>query len=127
MNDEEDSPFIARVSSFQKGFRDMYAIVDNNGRQVKVKQGDLVLIDTVDLKEGDAFTFPKVLLYSDGKGDVRVGQPVLENVKVSGTVAGLTKGPKLVAFKYRRREGWHRKIGHRQKYNQVKIESIVVS
>ena len=105
----------------------MYAIVDNNGKQLKVKQGDLVLIDTLDLNEGDQFTFPKVLLYSDGNGEVRIGQPVLDNVKVSGKVAGLTKGPKLVAFKYRRREGWHRKVGHRQKYNQVKIESIVAS
>ena len=102
----------------------MYAIVENGGRQLMVKQGDTVLVDRVDLKPGDDFTFPKVLLYSDEKGDVQVGKPALENVKVSGKVAEPVAGPKLVAFKFRRREGWHRKVGHRQKFGQVKIESI---
>ena len=110
-----------------KGVRVMYAIVENGGRQLLVKQGDNVLVDCVDLKPGDDYAFAKVLLYSDENGDVRIGKPALENVKVSGKVGKLKAGPKLVAFKFRKREGWHRKIGHRQKYGQVKVETISAS
>jgi len=94
---------------------------------LKVKQGDTVLIDKLGLTPGDDFTFDKVLFYSDEQGDVRVGKPALDNVKVMAKVAGSANGPKLIAFKYKRREGYHRKKGHRQHFGQVRIEGISAS
>jgi len=105
----------------------MYAIVQNGGRQLKVKAGETVQIDSLGLNPGDDFTFDKVLFYSDEKGDVRVGKPSLDDVKVIAKVAGSANGPKLVAFKYKKREGYHRKKGHRQHFGQVRIENITVS
>jgi len=105
----------------------MYAIVDTHGRQLKVRKGETVLVDNPNLELGKEFTFDKVIFYTDEQGDIRIGKPVLDNVKVTGKVAGTASGPKLVVFKYRRRKSMQRKTGHRQKYGQVKIQDIVVS
>jgi len=105
----------------------MYAIVKTGGRQLKVRQGETVLVDNLELNPGDEFTFEKVLFYSDESGDVRVGKPTLDNVKVIGRAGRIAPGPKLIAFKYQRREGYHRKKGHRQKFGQVTIQSISAS
>ena len=102
----------------------MYAIVDQGGNQHKVREGDLVQIDTAPLQPGDSFTFDRVLMYSDEAGDVRVGTPLLSNVAVVGTVKGALKGPKTIAIRYKKRKGIRTRHGHRQDYQQVLIQDI---
>jgi large subunit ribosomal protein L21 len=101
----------------------MYAIIDDHGRQYTVRAGDLI---DVDLKGGEgqeSITFDRVLMVRDGSG-TRVGTPTVEGAKVTGTVLGEVKGRKIVFRKYRRRKNYRRKIGHRQHFTRVRIESI---
>jgi len=105
----------------------MYAIVENGGKQLKVREGDTVLVDKLGLTPGEEVAFEKVLFYSDEVEDVRVGTPLLSTVAVTGTASGSAAGRKLTVFKFRKRKSSQCKTGHRQKYTQVRIESIKAS
>ena len=102
----------------------MYAIVKNGSRQLKVREGDMVLVDNSELAPGEDYAFDNVLLYSDEAGSVQIGSPALGNVTVSGTVVREATGPKLVVFTYRKRKSSQRRKGHRQHYSEVRIKSI---
>ena len=101
----------------------MYAIIEDSGTQFKVTTGDTIRIDR---KVGDgekSVTFDRVLLVG-GEGDPRIGDPIVSGATVTADVVGAAKGPKVVSVKHRRRKGYHKKIGHRQKYTAVKITGI---
>lgn len=104
----------------------MYAIIRDRGNQYKVSQGEVVQIDLMaDKNDGDAVQFEEVLLTSDGQGGVQLGAPVLAGATVSGTVVNaLAKGEKIDVVHFRRRKDSMSKVGHRQKYTQVKIDQI---
>jgi large subunit ribosomal protein L21 len=103
----------------------MYAVIRDGGREYRVAEGDTVDLDLkAGLAEGDELELPDVLLLSRGGDDVVVGTPLVEGAAVKATVEGLVKGDKLVAYKYRRRQGHHRKKGHRQSYTRVRITGI---
>ena len=74
---------------------------------------------------GDSVTFDKIIMTSDGE-QVSVGKPYLENARVTGRIMRQGKARKVIAFKFRRRKGYRKKIGHRQQFTQVKIENINV-
>lgn len=103
----------------------MYAVIRDNGREYRVAEGETV---DIDLKraasEGEEIRFSDVLLLSRSDDDVVVGTPLVEGASVTATVEGLVKGEKLIAYKYKRRQGYHRKKGHRQKYTRVRITGI---
>jgi len=105
----------------------MYAIVQTGGRQLKVREGETVIIDNPNLTPGQQFKFDKVLLYSDEQGEVKVGKPALDNVTVSGVCARVVKAPKLVVLKFRRRKNSKTKTGHRQHHGSIRIEKISVA
>lgn len=100
----------------------MYAIIEEGGRQYKVTSGDTILIDR---EAGDekTITFDRVLLIA-GEGSPKIGLPTVANAKVSADVIGAEKGDKIDIQKYKRRKGYHKKIGHRQRYLRVKITGI---
>ncbi|MGN6507355.1 MAG: 50S ribosomal protein L21 [Tepidisphaeraceae bacterium] len=102
----------------------MYAIIDQNGKQYKVSSGDRIKLDTP-LEEGvSTLTFDRVLLIGGGEGAAQIGAPVVAGATVTADVIGQVKGKKIVTQKYARRKGFHKKIGHRQKYTEVKITAI---
>ena len=107
----------------------MYAIVEQGGKQYKVSQGDKINIELVDLAEGaDSVDIEKVLMISDGD-EVKIGKPYIDGAKVVAKLSdpegdSIAKGPKLYPTKFRRRKNSRRRIGHRQKYLSVIIESI---
>jgi len=101
----------------------MFAIIENNGKQLKVAKDELVKIDKADLKAGAKVTFDKVLLVSDGKSP-KVGTPTVSGASVIGKVVEDKKDPKVIVFKKKRRHNYRRKIGHRQEFTIVKIEDI---
>ena len=68
-------------------------------------------------------TFDKVLMVG-GAGAAKIGQPLVAGATVVAEVIGAVKGPKVASVKYRRRKGFHKEIGHRQKYTEVKISAI---
>lgn len=101
----------------------MHAIIETGGKQYRVQEGDIIDIELLsDAKDGKV-EFKNVLFIGDGK-KAHVGAPRLENSLVQGEVIGDVKGPKVIAFKYKRRKSHHRKVGHRQKYNRVQIKEI---
>ena len=103
----------------------MYAVVETGGKQYKVSAGELVDVDKLSLEVGDKIELDRVLLVAEGE-EVRVGQPTVEGAKVLATVADHVKGPKLIIFKYRPRQRYRRKKGHRQTYTRLTIDEIVV-
>ena len=105
----------------------MYAIVEINGQQFKVEQGQKLFINHLrDAEEGQNVEFDKVLLV-DNEGAVTVGAPTVEGAKVVCEVINpLVKGDKVIVFKMKRRKDYRKKNGHRQQYTQVEIKSLIV-
>jgi large subunit ribosomal protein L21 len=103
----------------------VYAIIEDGGRQYKVAPGDKIYIDIRDLPENqETIEFDRVLAVGEGEG-ARIGQPLVEGVKVVGRLDGELKGDKLRIVKFRRRKNYRRVMGHRQKHLQVTISEIV--
>jgi large subunit ribosomal protein L21 len=103
----------------------MYAILDVNNRQYKVKQGQEIYVDLQTAEVGTDLTFNKVLL-AENEGNIRVGTPNLPNAKVSAKVLDHVKGDKVIVFKKKRRKGYRVKKGHRQQFTKVRIDSITI-
>ncbi|OGO05024.1 MAG: 50S ribosomal protein L21 [Chloroflexi bacterium RBG_13_56_8] len=101
----------------------MYAIVETGGKQYKVSVGETVEVERLDVEPGETVDLPRVLMVGDGD-DVRVGRPILEDAKVSATVLKHGRGPKLTIFKYRAKQRYRRKGGHRQDYTCLRIDEI---
>ena len=101
----------------------MYAIIDESGKQFKVTSGDTILIDREGTPDEKTITFNRVLLVA-GEGQPKIGSPTIEGASVTADVLGPAKGKKVDIIKYRRRKGYHKHIGHRQKYLRVKITGI---
>ena len=101
----------------------MYAIVNTGGKQYKIKQGDVLRVEKIPGEVGSPVSFDKVLMFSDGE-NVNIGRPVLDNVAVKGHIVDQGKDKKIVVFKYKRRKRYRRKLGHRQQYTEIKIDSI---
>lgn len=99
-----------------------YAIIKTGGRQYRVAEGDTVDVDLLDLEAGKQATFD-VLMHSDGD-KVTHGSPVVSGAKVTAEVVEQRKDKKVIAFKYRRRKGYHRTVGHRRKLTRLKIMTI---
>jgi len=103
----------------------VYAIIRTGGRQFRVVEGDTLDVDLLDVEPGKTATFGDVLLFADGK-DVTHGNPLVSGAKVTAEVLEQRKDKKVVAFKYKRRKGYHRTVGHRRKLTRVKIKTIDV-
>jgi len=102
----------------------MYAVIRTGGKQHRVEVGEVVRVESLEGQTGDAVVFDDVLALGDGDA-VRVGTPMLEGAKVLGTVVSQGRGKKIVIFTYKRRQNSNRRrMGHRQSYTAVKIESI---
>ncbi len=101
----------------------MYAIVNTGGKQYKIQQGVVLRVEKIPGEVGSPVSFDKVLMFSDGE-NVNIGRPVLDNVAVKGHIVDQGKGKKIIVFKYKRRKRYRRKLGHRQQYTEIKIDSI---
>ena len=100
-----------------------YAIIRTGGRQFRVAEGDTVDLDLLDVEAGKTATFSDVLMFADGK-NVTHGDPLVAGARVTAEVLEQRKDKKVIAFKYKRRKGYHRTVGHRRKLTRVKIKSI---
>ncbi len=99
-----------------------YAVIKTGGKQYKVSAGDVIEVEKLDLEVGKDATFSEVLLTSDGKA-IKTGADI-KGVSVIAEVLEQKKDKKVVAFKYKRRKGYHRTVGHRRKLTKLKIKSI---
>jgi large subunit ribosomal protein L21 len=94
-----------------------YAIIRTGGRQYRVAEGDTVDVDLLDIAPGKQATF-EVLMHVDGD------KVTLGSGKITAEVVEHRKDKKVIAFKYKRRKGYHRTVGHRRKLTRVRIKSI---
>ncbi len=101
----------------------MYAIVRTGGKQYQVASGDLLRVEKLDGSVGDSIDINAVLMVVDD-GDVKIGQPLLENAKVTATIAEQGRSKKVIVFKKKRRKGYRLKRGHRQAYTALRIGEI---
>ncbi|MDA0321163.1 MAG: 50S ribosomal protein L21 [Verrucomicrobia bacterium] len=100
-----------------------YAVIETGGKQYRVKSGDKLQVEHLDIDAGQEVNFEHVLAVSDGK-TLNVGTPNVKGVKVYARVIDHLRGPKLVAFKKNRRKGYTRKVGHRQELTTLQIDTI---
>jgi large subunit ribosomal protein L21 len=101
-----------------------YAIIKTGGRQYRVEEGDTLDVDRLDVEAGKTATLGDVLLYADAD-NVTHGSPI-DGAKVTAEVVEHRKDKKVIAFKYKRRKGYHRTVGHRRQLTRLKIKSIAV-
>ena len=101
----------------------MYAVLETGAKQYRVAAGDTLEVERLDVEAGQPVTFDKVLLVNND-GKVAVGTPTVAQASVLADVVSHIRGPKLIAFKMKRRKGYHRKVGHRQELTVVKIKEI---
>ena len=106
----------------------MFAIFEGLGRQYKVSVGDIIRVDQIvneanDVETGSKIIFTQVLMLG-GDQDSKVGIPYVKGATVTGEVLKNDKEKKVIAFKKKRRKGYHRKIGFRRQYTEVLIKEI---
>ena len=102
-----------------------YAIIEDGGKQYKVVEGGTIDVDLYKTDIGDQVDLDRVLLISDSD-DVTLGTPFIPGAKVEATVASHYKAPKIIVFKYKPKQRYRVKQGHRQKYTRLNIDSIVL-
>lgn len=102
----------------------MFAVIKTGGKQYSVSAGDAIIVMTIAGEPGDAVTFDNVLMLG-GDGKARVGAPFIEGASVAAEIVEQKRGPKVIAFKKRRRQNSKRKRGHRQDLTLVRITSLV--
>ncbi|MEM7227658.1 MAG: 50S ribosomal protein L21 [Planctomycetota bacterium] len=103
----------------------MYAIIEDSGTQIKVQEGDVIDVDLRPLDDGtSSLSFDRVLVVGDGESAGNIGTPYVSGAKVAADIVGEIKGDKIDVIKFKRRKGYRRKQGHRQRYLRVKITGI---
>jgi large subunit ribosomal protein L21 len=106
----------------------MYAIVDVKDKQFKVREGDTLYVPYhSEADEDDTLPLDRVLLVSDGDGDVTLGTPAVEGASATARVLEHVKGDKVIVFKKKRRKRYRVKRGHRQQYTRIEIESLTTN
>lgn len=100
-----------------------YAIIQTGGKQYRVAEGDILDVEKLSLEAGQSTTLTDVLMIADGE-KITVGAPFVEKASVKAEVVEQWKDEKVIAFKFRRRKGYHRTVGHRRQLTKLKITAI---
>ena len=102
-----------------------FAVIETGGKQYMVSVGDVIEVELLsgELNSGDTVEFDKVLMVDNGT-DTTIGAPYIKGAKVKATFQGVKKGVKLTIVRYKAKSNRDRKLGHRQKHAQVKIEAL---
>jgi large subunit ribosomal protein L21 len=101
----------------------MYAVLETGSKQYRVAAGDTLEIERLDAEAGKPFTFDRVLMVSN-EGKFTMGFPAIDKATIIADVVAHKRGEKKIAFKMKRRKGYHRTVGHRQELTVIKITDI---
>ena len=102
-----------------------HAIIETGGKQYRVKEGDQVFIEKLQVEAEEKVTFDSILAVFDGD-DAKIGAPYVKGAKVEASVVKNVKSKKVIVYKMHAKKGYRRKQGHRQPYTKVQIEKISV-
>ncbi len=100
----------------------MYAVIETGGKQYRVKEGDVIVVEKLKAQVGEKVEFDKVLCLGEGD-NVEIGQPYLDSA-VTGQVVENGKGEKIIIFKYKSKKDYRKKQGHRQPFSKIEILSL---
>ena len=100
-----------------------HAIIVTGGKQYRVAEGDVIIVEKLDVEAGETVKFDRVLAVIDEDKAV-FGTPVVENAVVSGNVVKNGKSKKIRVYKMKPKKGYRRTQGHRQPYTKVEITKI---
>ena len=103
----------------------MYALFEYKGKQYKAEKDALIQVDKIDAEDGAAVEIDSVLLVSDGD-KISVGTPFVKGAKVSAVVENSIRDKKVLVFKYKSKKDYHRLIGHRQEYTNIRVKDITL-
>jgi large subunit ribosomal protein L21 len=120
--DVEFIPRISRRARIREREFTVYAIVRCGGRQEKASVDDVLTVDKLVGEVGSSLMLPAVLVVDDG--EVISDPAVLGGYQVTAEIVGAASGPKINMVHYKNKTGYRRRLGHRQKYTQVKITKI---
>jgi large subunit ribosomal protein L21 len=101
----------------------MYAVIETGSKQYRITPGDTITVESLDIEEGKEATLDRVLFVAN-EGKFSVGTPIIDKATIVADVIKHTRGPKTIAFKMKRRKGYHRTVGHRQEQTVLKIKEI---
>ena len=101
----------------------MFAVIETGGKQYKVREGDVIFVEKLDVEEGSEITFDKVLAVSSDAG-FKAGSPVVDGASVTANVVKNGKAKKIYVMTYKSKKNEKKKIGHRQPYTKVQIGKI---
>ena len=101
----------------------MYAVIETGGKQYRVAAGDTLEVERLEAAAGKPVTPDRVLLVSN-EGKLTVGTPMVAKASIVADVVAHFRGEKKIAFKMKRRKGYHRTVGHRQELTRIKITEI---
>ena len=102
----------------------MYAVIESGGKQYKVSEGTVLKVEKLEAAAGDRLVIDKVLMINDENGNVKVGNPLVNNARVEVEVMEQGRNKKVVVFKYKRRKNYRKKQGHRQPFTKIKVLTI---
>ncbi|MBL8676425.1 MAG: 50S ribosomal protein L21 [Alphaproteobacteria bacterium] len=102
----------------------MFAIIKTGGKQYKVAANDVIKVEKLAGASGDTIEFSDVLMMGEGSS-IKVGEPLVSNARVCGTVLDQIRDDKVIIFKKNRRHNYRRKNGHRQYLTVVRITDIL--
>ncbi len=102
----------------------MYAVIETGGKQLTVREGDLVRLERLDAAPGDLVTLDRVLLVGDGQ--TKIGAPTVDGASVQARVVRQGRARKIVVMKFKAKAHSRRKTGHRQAYTELRVERIAV-
>ena len=100
-----------------------YAIIQTGGKQYRVSEGDVLSVEKLPAETGKETTFNDVLLVVNGD-KVNLGTPLVSGASVKAEVVDQYKDDKVIAYKFKRRKGYHRTVGHRRQLTELKITKI---
>ena len=101
----------------------MYAVIRTGGKQHRVVAGERLKVEKLTGDVGAELQFTDVLLVG-ADDNIQIGRPLVDGASVSAKIVTQGRGPKIKVFKRKRRQGFHKMIGHRQPFTEVEITSI---
>lgn len=103
----------------------MYMVMQNGAHQYRVKPGQFLRVEKLNVSAGETWKCQQILAFQDGKGEFLVGTPYLKKAEILAKVMRHGKGKKTLVFKKKRRKGYRKTKGHRQDFTEIYIETCI--